>query len=399
MPPAKTSIWLHDPNVTASGKAGAVQITKTRTAAPPDAYTASNYCKLRARPRDETKHRRSDSNIRYSVSQKMQKTTMTRNSPRKIRYRTMVLTMWIVVACLVGVSFVIRLPSVHVHMNITAANVMFRMMDRFPEDGPEVFSPWFVTGRDFLDEPEVVKVRSWNWRPGTHFLIGQSQRYYPPYHIAIAAWGAGEVNVVFDWLDFSEIGPDRWIFFGIPRLLDPREELVIGANRKWITENSIRISNLAVRSVTGAELTMEYQAANPSPHLGERKQETLRQESLVDRATIKILGKEFSLNPGDALWLDDDEGELRELNYEGNPNDINPQPRNRKPQTPAPKRRHLSDGRVGSIYARTEGKEVSLKPTIFDYLMSLPMLAKGISVILGLGTMIFLTVKWWRNQS
>ena len=306
---------------------------------------------------------------------------MTPNFPRKMQYRTLVVTMWIVAACLVGASFVIRLSSVHVHMNITSANVMFRMIDRFPEDGPEVFSPWFVTGQDFLDEPKIVRVHSWSWRPGTYFLIGQSQRYYPPYHIAIAAWRTGEASVVFDWLKFSEIGPDRWIFFGIPRLLESSGELVIGANRTWITEDPIRISNLAVRSVTGAELTMEYQAANTSPLLDERKKDTLRQESLVERATIKILGNEVSLNDGDALWLDDDEGDLRRLNREGN------------------RMTFTYDGSVGSIYARTEGKKVNLKPTIFDYLMSFPVLAKGISVILGLGTMIFLTVKWWRNPS
>ena len=303
---------------------------------------------------------------------------MFRNPIKTVRNRVLVVTMWLVVAIIVSVLFYLRLPQTHVHLVAAASNVMFRMEKGFPEGGPEVFSDWFVTGEDFLNEPKIIEIPYWNWQPGTFFIIGQSMREYPE-QLAISAWGIGKVDVKSGTIYFAKENSKRWIFFGLPRLLDANNNLVVGANKKWIKEISIQVSSLAVRSLIGRALTMKYQAANPSPRLTAQQWETLKQESLLETATVSIMGKKISLNSGDALWLDGDVGELRAFDVDED------------------RIKFTYDAQVKSIFTRTGGKVINLMPTVFEYLMSFSILAQGISVFLGLGLLIFSTFRWWPN--
>ena len=294
--------------------------------------------------------------------------SMNVDSPRTFKNRTIIIAMWAVVSLLVGLSFCIRLPSVPAYMEVSAPNVQFRLESDFPTGGPKAFSDWFLHGENFELDPKLLKFGLGRLPIGTTLSIGQSDRYFPPLHLALAAWGSGKARIIYDWLQITKDKDARWIFFGIPKFGEDSE--------RTVQVRPFKVSNLAFRSVTGAALALQYQASEPPP-LSAEETNVLRRESLVNSAIIKILGEVIELNSGDVLWLSEDVGEIRYMQIFDN------------------EIQFIYDGRVRSMSARTSGQETNLIPTIFEWLMSFSIISKGISIVLVLGGILFVSIRWW----
>lgn len=289
---------------------------------------------------------------------------------RLTRYQFLVVGMWIAVTLAVALSFVIRVPCASIHIEATAENVMFST------SGLELLSPsgvrdWFLHAQDFRDGSEQLDVTLWALPKGSKVMLGKSDRYYPPYHLALAAWGPGTPNVEHGFLRFVSRDEGWWILFGVP-VFDSEEDRAIS--------QPFEVYELAVRSVTGAALSLDYEASELRL-LSTEQVEVLQEESRVVDASIRMMGQETKLNSGDALWFGADHGEIRTLNVSDDSV-------------------HFTyDGVVESVFAITGGRKVELTPSVFVWLMSFSIVSKGVVIALGLGGMVFATVNWWKRAT